>query len=106
MAGCGGSHEAKPCQSPAQVKALKKLNADLAALKRAAARGNVDKETDKFLLDVATAPVDNLVRNRMIDHAAAIVSPVCEQCFQALESARPIPGIAHAHSGTACHAPG
>ena len=101
LAGCG-SHAAKPCETPAQVKALKRLDADLAALKRAAARGNVDKETDKFLLDVLTAPIDNLVRNRMIDHAAAIVSPVCEQCFQALEAERPIPAIAHTHTGEAC----
>jgi hypothetical protein len=104
LAGCG-SQAAKPCQTPAELKALTKLNGDLVLLRRAAARGNVDKETDTFLLDVATAPVDNLVRNRMIDHAAAIVSPVCQQCFQALEAARPIPGIAHAHEGQACHAP-
>jgi hypothetical protein len=102
LAGCGSHAASKPCQTPAEVKALKKLNADLALLKRDAAKGNVDKATDKFLLDVATAPVDNLIRNRMIDHAAAIVSPVCQQCFLALESARPIPGIAHAHTGQAC----
>jgi hypothetical protein len=48
---------------------------------------------------VATAPVDNLVRNRMIDHAAAIVSPVCEQCFQALEAARPIPALRYGDAG-------
>jgi hypothetical protein len=44
------------------------------------------------------------VRNRMIDHAAAIVAPVCQQCFQALEAERPIPGIAHTHTGEACRA--
>jgi hypothetical protein len=74
-------------------------------LKRGAAHGNVDRETDRFLHDVQTAPVDNLVRNRMIDHAAAIVAPVCQQCFQALEAERPIPSIAHAHTGQACRAP-
>src|SRR5262245_35741868 len=101
LAGCG-SHAARPCRSPAQVKAMKRLRADLQLLKHAAARGNVDKETDKFLLDVSTAPIDPLIRNRLIDHAAAIVSPVCEQCFQALEATRPIPSIAHAHTGVAC----
>jgi hypothetical protein len=48
---------------------------------------------------VLTAPIGNLARNRMIDHAAAIVAPVCQQCFQALEAERPIPAIAHGDSG-------
>jgi hypothetical protein len=46
----------------------------------------------------------NLIRNRMIDHAAALLTGPCEQCFQALEAERPIVAIAHAHSGAACHA--
>jgi hypothetical protein len=112
LAGCG-SHAAKPCESPAQVKALERLDADLASLKQAAKQPTPDtlkgskavsRLTDRFLIHVLTAPIDPLVRNRMIDHAAAIVAPVCQQCFQALEAERPIPGIAHTHTGEACRA--
>ena len=81
----------KQCVSP---KAIAKLNADIAAIRRA--RGNVaatNRTTDRFLLDVATAPITNLKRNRMIDHAVGALGGECEQCFQALEAARPIPNI-------------
>jgi len=64
----------------------------------------VNRATDVFLRDVALAPLDDLVRNRMIDHAAALLTGSCEQCFQALEAGRPIVAIAHAHNGAACHA--
>jgi hypothetical protein len=109
LAGCGGSP--KRCESPAQQRALARLDADLAAMRKAADQPSADtlkgsravsRATDRFLLHVLTAPVDPLVRNRMIDHAAAIVAPVCEQCFQALEAERPIISIAHAHTGEAC----
>jgi hypothetical protein len=96
VAACGGAakHAAtvtKQCVSP---KAIAKLNADIAALRRA--RGNeaaTNRTTDRFLLDVATAPITNLKRNRMIDHAVGALGGECEQCFQALEAARPIPNI-------------
>jgi len=98
LAACGSSakpHEAAPrkkqCVSP---KAVAKLNADIAALRRA--RGNTaatNRGTDRFLLDVATAPITNLKRNRTIDHAVGALGGECEQCFQALEAARPIPNI-------------
>ncbi len=114
MAGCGGGAQTSTtCTSPKQVRALAQLRTDVAALRRAAAHpgpdtlhGNaaVNHATDRFLLDVATAPVDPLVRNRMIDHAAAALLGACEQCFQALEAQRPIPAIAHAHQGEACRA--
>ena len=58
--------------------------------------------TDRFLHDVDVAPLDNLVRNRLIDHAAAVLVGTCEQCFQALEAERPIPSI-RGHAGPACH---
>jgi hypothetical protein len=102
-------------RGPAQKRALARLDADLAALKKAAAlptkdplHGNraVNRATDRFLLHVLTAPIDNLVRNRMIDHAAALLHGSCEQCFQALEAERPIVGIAHTHTGVACRAKG
>lgn len=96
LTACGGTakHTAtatKQCVSP---KAIAKLNADIAALRRA--RGNetaTNRTTDRFLLDVATAPITNLKRNRMIDHAVGALGGECEQCFQALEAARPIPNI-------------
>jgi hypothetical protein len=81
----------KQCVSP---KAVAKLDADIAAIRRA--RGNdaaTNRTTDRFLLDVATAKITNLKRNRMIDHAVGALGGGCEQCFQALEAARPIPNI-------------
>jgi len=35
------------------------------------------------------------MKNRMIDFAASAVAGSCEQCFQILEGAPPIPEIAH-----------
>ncbi|MDX6472665.1 MAG: hypothetical protein QOK22_1481 [Gaiellaceae bacterium] len=107
LAGCGGG--TKPaCRSPKQAQALVRLNADLAAIRTAAAlpvtdalKGGpeINRATDRFLHDVQTAPVGNLQRNRFIDHAAALLLGSCSQCFQALEAARPIPGIAHGDLG-------
>jgi hypothetical protein len=109
LAGCGGgsSRPAKPraCRNVAAQRALKRLQADVRAIRRAAALptknsrlGNpqVNRATDAFLRDVATAPIGNLARNRLIDHAAAALTGSCEQCFQALEAERPIPAISHA----------
>jgi hypothetical protein len=109
LAGCGGGGgTTKACGSPKEQQALTRLGADLTALKRAAAlpapdtlKGNaaVNRATDRFLLDVQTAPIDNLKRNRMIDHAAALLLGSCEQCFQALEAQRPTVSIAHGDLG-------
>lgn len=110
LAGCGGgSKQAADCtKSPKEQKALARLDADLTAIKRAAAlpapdtlKGNpaINRATDSFLLHVETAPIDNLQRNRLIDHAAAALVGTCQQCFQALEAERPIPSIAHGDSG-------
>jgi hypothetical protein len=107
LAGCGGGSK-QACKSPRQQRALARLDADMTAIKRAAAlpapdtlKGNpaINRATDNFLLHVETAPVDNLTRNRMIDHAAAALLGSCQQCFQALEAARPIPAIAHGDVG-------
>jgi hypothetical protein len=110
LAGCGsgGSKQAACRPSPKAQKALARLQADLAAIKAAAAlpspdtlKGNpaINRATDRFLLHVETAPIDNLKRNRLIDHAAAQLVGTCQQCFQALEASRPIPSIAHGDSG-------
>jgi hypothetical protein len=109
LAGCGGgstgapaSAPPKPKQCPGTQKALVKIRADIAAL-RAAAKlptkdtliGNhaINVATDRFLNDVALAPLGNLQRNRLIDHAMSALVGSCEQCFQALEAERPIPAI-------------
>jgi hypothetical protein len=52
----------------------------------------LSRAVDRFLLDVADRDVPVLVRSSFINRAAAIVSPVCDQCFQALEANRPIAG--------------
>ena len=102
--------------APARARpwnALTRIQADLGSIKQASAlpvhdslKGNpaINRATDRFLRDVALAPLDNLVRNRLIDHAAAFLLGSCEQCFQALEASRPIVVIEHAHTGVACHA--
>jgi hypothetical protein len=113
LAGCGSTaarHSASPaCTNPAAARATARILTDIAALKHASAlptrstlKGNaaVNRATDAFLLDVETAPIGNLARNRLIDHAAAALVGSCEQCFQALEADRPIPEIAH--KGSAC----
>jgi hypothetical protein len=114
LAACGSTATTQPtqqasCRSPAAVRATARLVADVAAIRRAAARtttntlkGNpaVNRATDAFLSDVETAPIGNLARNRMIDHAAAALVGACEQCFQALEAARPIVQIEH--HGNSC----
>ena len=107
LAGCGGGSK-HACESPRARQALARLETDLTAIKRAAAlptrdtlKGNpaINRATDRFLLHVETARIDNLTRNRMIDHAAALLTGSCEQCFQALEAARPIVSIAHGDLG-------
>lgn len=119
LAGCGGG---KPlatstgatttsCRSAATTRALAKLRRDVAAVK-AAGRIRVKNRllggpalnhaTDRFLHDLATAPISNLMRNRLIDPAAESAVSYCEQCFQALEAERPIPSIAHEGNGANC----
>jgi hypothetical protein len=111
LAACGSGSKtaAKNCTSPKAAAALRKIRADTAAIRAAAnlpvkdtLKGNakVSHATDRFLLDVETAPIDNLQRNRLIDLAAAALVGSCEQCFQALEAERPIVTMAHSpHHG-------
>jgi hypothetical protein len=114
LAGCGGSTSrpaahatavaAKSCETAAKARARARLHRDVAAIRRAARlktsdtlKGNeaVNTATDRFLLDLARAPLSLLEKNRLIDHAAGALVGACEQCFQALEAGRPIPAIAH-----------
>ena len=113
LAGCGsaaGRRSAqRPCVNPKAARATARILADIAALKRAAAlpttntlKGNpaVNRATDAFLHDVETAPIGNLARNRLIDHAGSALAGACEQCFQAFEADRPI--IQIEHHGSSC----
>ena len=105
LAACGGAAKPKAattattCVSP---QATAKLDADLTAIRRAAAKPTkntllgsavINRATDRFLRDVELAHISNLERNRMIDHAAGSLAGTCEQCFQALEASRPVENI-------------
>jgi hypothetical protein len=92
LAGCGGAKQA--CQSPKEQRA-----AALPAPDKLKGNAAINRATDRFLRDVQTAPIDNLKRNRLIDHAAALLLGSCSQCFQALEAERPIVSIAHGDRG-------
>jgi len=113
--GCGGSGKhaaattsttAKPrCPRTVTARWTARLQRDVAAIRLTARRptkdtlkGNpaINAATDRFLLDVNKAPIDLLVKNRFIDHAAGALVGSCQQCFQALEAGRPIPAISHA----------
>jgi hypothetical protein len=76
-----------------QSAALARIDRDIAAMNHTQSATVMSTLTDRFLLHVSTAPLTNLQRNRLIDHAAAAVSIRCPQCFQALEAERPIPAI-------------
>jgi hypothetical protein len=114
LAACGSTSARtaappKSCTSPKAGLALQKLARDTAAIRAAAnlpganaLKGNaaINRATDRFLTDVETAPIDNIARNRLIDHAAAALVGACQQCFQALEAERPVVWIAKSpHSG-------
>jgi len=100
LAGCG----AQPAKrSAAASPELRQLRADIHRIKVVAApvhhslmgTPRLLAATGKFLDDEQRAPIDNLTRNRLIDLAASAVAGSCDQCFQQLEAARPIPAIAH-----------
>ncbi len=118
LAGCGGGGDERAAttsgaatttvdkckgskSAAVRTQRERRLHRDLARL-RALAK-TIDSRTlngtpalssavDRFLLDVATRDLAVHVRSRYIDRAAAIVSPLCEQCFQALEASRPVGG--------------
>jgi cytochrome c556 len=101
LAACGSStRHSAGC--PNQQRALAKIHRDVEALAAAYKLPVKDKlignhainvATDKFLNDVALAPITNLQRNRLIDLAMSAIGTHCQQCFQALEAGRPIPAI-------------
>jgi hypothetical protein len=112
-AGCGASaHEvAQPpsretpgnctIHTPRQRAELRRLQADVAAMRRAAAPVKARTlvgtpatraATDRFIRHVDASTLPLFVKSRLIDHAAAAVSRACEQCFQWLEADRPVAG--------------
>jgi hypothetical protein len=111
-AGCGGTTKhastATTGGSCVNAKAMAKLNADVAAIRQAAdlptsnrLLGNkaINRATDRFLYDLAVAKIDLKRKNRLIDLAAGSLANQCEQCFQAFEAARPIPGLRYGETG-------
>jgi hypothetical protein len=126
LAGCGGDDGAAPVAAPktaptttiekckgsksplVRTRKIRRLRRELAALRRLAAP--IAKKTfngtpalsaavDRFLVDVRDRDIPVHARSRLIDHAAAILAPVCEQCFQALEANRPTGGGANLGCG-------
>jgi hypothetical protein len=91
-------------RTPQQKRDLTHLSADVAAIKRAAAKVShrtlmgtpaLQRTTGAFLDRLDRSTLDPKMKNRMIDFAASAVAGSCDQCFQMLEAARPIPEIAH-----------
>ncbi len=110
LAGCSA-----PWTTPAQVTSppvvstakqqsdYAHLQADVRAIKRAAAKVShrtlmgtpeLQRTTGAFLNRLDRSSLDPKMKNRMIDFAASAVAGSCDQCFQMLEAARPIPQIA------------
>jgi hypothetical protein len=111
LTACGGSGTPSTSPSRCESRAVARLQADVASLRRAARlptanrlQGNraVSRATDRFLHDLALAPIGNKPKNRMIDPAAGALVGACEQCFQALEAARPIPSLRMGETGGGC----
>jgi hypothetical protein len=91
-------------RTPQQKRDLARLQADVAAIKRAAAKVShrtlmgtpeLQRSTGAFLDRLDRSTLAPKMKNRMIDFAASAVAGSCDQCFQMLEAARPIPEIAH-----------
>jgi hypothetical protein len=86
-----------------QQRDLARLWTDVAAIKKAAAKvarrtllgtPELQRTTGTFLDHLDRSALEPKMKNRMIDFAASAVAGSCDQCFQMLEAARPIPQIA------------
>ncbi len=94
---------AKQTLTPAQLRELARLRADIRRLKVIAApvhhslmgAPKLMAATSTFLDHEQASSLDNLTKNHLISLAASAVAGSCDQCFQQLEAARPIPAIAH-----------
>jgi len=110
LAGCAATWTTQAREtSPPVVQTAKQrsdhaqLQADVRAIKRAAAKvrhrtlmgtPELQRTTGAFLDRLDRSSLDPKMKNRMIDFAASAVAGSCDQCFQMLEAARPIPQIA------------
>jgi hypothetical protein len=108
LSGCSWSQPAVQSppvtRTPAQQHDVALLQRDVAAIKRAAAKVThrtlmgtpaLQRTTGAFLDHLDRSTLEPKMKNRMIDFAASAVAGSCDQCFQMLEAARPIPEIAH-----------
>ena len=114
-AGCGGSKQAAPNPFPQDPQILARntsadarrnlaeLAGDIRRMRVEAPKAKagsrmgtprLQRLTTRFLTDLKRSDVDIISQNRIINHAAAVAAPVCEQCWQMLEAERPIPAIA------------
>ena len=119
VAGCGGSKKASTSTaanpfpqdpqilarntSPQARRNLDELAGDIRKIRAEAPKAKAGSRmgtprlqllTTRFLEDLKRSDVDIVSQNRIIDHAAAVAAPVCDQCWQMLEAERPIPAIA------------
>jgi hypothetical protein len=76
--------------TPAQRRVYRHLLTILAVMRRTKAHDQMSRLTDRFLLAEETSGLSAYIRNRLIDHAIAYATPICQDCFQGLEAARPI----------------
>jgi hypothetical protein len=76
-------------------RALPRLRADIAAIRRAPGHARTSVATDAFIADLERSGLSLLTENRLIDFAAEASVGKCRDCFQALEAMRPIPSLAH-----------
>jgi hypothetical protein len=109
-AGCGGSSKravqvapAKPpkglvaCHGSGSAKDRARIQSDLRLLRRSRTHAQASAGTDRFLLDLGRSKIPLSEQNRLIDFAISATLGKCQDCFQALEAARPIPALkAHA----------
>jgi hypothetical protein len=96
----------RPYQPPAVETALvrrqkHRLDLDLRRIHRVTARVSthtlmgtpaVQSATSDFMDHLDRSALDDLTFNHYVSLAAAMVAPVCDQCFQWLEADRPLGG--------------
>jgi hypothetical protein len=108
-AACGGGAHGLPAPqlSPTQRRLEAQLAVDVARIRRAAAPVHtltlmgtpaLMAAVSRFLDDEDRSPLSITRRNYWITQAAAVAAPVCGQCFQQLEAARPAAGAMKSHS--------
>jgi ribosomal protein L20 len=82
-------------EAAADKRAMRKIQADIARIRRATTHDGTSTATDRFIDDLNRSHISLKRKNRLIDFAISASVGKCEDCFQALEAMRPIPSIAH-----------